>query len=222
MKIFIITLALFFSCFSSQAQDLSKDERKEWKKKQRKMEPEEFYRIVTEYNKLKREEGMAARQVRSMSKEITDKSAEIARLEEELRKLREEGAGEEKTTPANSDAIGEGDNYNKGTVFRVQIGAFKNKDLTKFTEHPRFHAETDADETKKYTIANFRDYWDADLFKKYLREMGVTDAWIVAYRDGQRTDIINVLGDEEVKAIKEAEQQGGDSAEPETQGGDGW
>ncbi|MEM6299335.1 MAG: hypothetical protein AAF740_11670 [Bacteroidota bacterium] len=94
--------------------------------------------------------------------------------------------------------------------------------MTKFTGHPRFHAETDADETKKYTIANFRDYWDADLFKKYLREMGVADAWIVAYRDGQRTDITNVLGDEEIKAIKKAEHGGeSSSAEPETQGGDG-
>ncbi|MEM6299334.1 MAG: hypothetical protein AAF740_11665 [Bacteroidota bacterium] len=106
MKTLVITLALLFSCLSLQAQDLSKDELKEWKKKQKKMETTEFHRIVTEYNKLKREEGMAARQVRSMSKEITDKSAEIARLEEELRKLKEGGTTEEKTTPANSDAIG--------------------------------------------------------------------------------------------------------------------
>ena len=45
----------------------------------------------------------------------------------------------------------------------------------------------------KYTIGVFKDYWEADTFKKYVREMGVRDAWIVSYRDGQRVDIKDVL-----------------------------
>ena len=34
---------------------------------------------------------------------------------------------------------------------------------------------------------------EADTFKKYLREMGVKDAWIVSFKDGQRVPIKDVL-----------------------------
>jgi hypothetical protein len=46
---------------------------------------------------------------------------------------------------------------------------------------------------QKVTLGNFRDYWEADKFKKYLRDMGVKDAWIVPFKDGQRVDIKEVL-----------------------------
>jgi hypothetical protein len=39
----------------------------------------------------------------------------------------------------------------------------------------------------------FTDYWEADTFKKYMREMGVSDAWIISYRDGVRVPIKEVL-----------------------------
>ena len=51
----------------------------------------------------------------------------------------------------------------------------------------------DADGTKKYTLGFFGDYWEAENFKKYLREMGVKDAWIVAYKNGSRVELKDVL-----------------------------
>ena len=38
----------------------------------------------------------------------------------------------------------------------------------------------------KYTLGEFTDYWEADKFKQFLREMGVEGAWVVAYKDGKR------------------------------------
>jgi hypothetical protein len=84
--------------------------------------------------------------------------------------------------------------FSKGIVFKVQIGAFKNKDLAKyFDNNPNFGGEVKEGEPQKVTIGIFRDYWEADTFKKYMREMGVKDAWIVPYKDGQRVDIKDVL-----------------------------
>ena len=40
---------------------------------------------------------------------------------------------------------------------------------------------------------NFPTEKQADTFKKYLREMGVKGAWIVAYKDGKRVPIKDVL-----------------------------
>ena len=41
----------------------------------------------------------------------------------------------------------------------------------------------------------FREYFEANEFKDYLIAMGVEDAWIVSYRDGNRVDIKEVIGD---------------------------
>jgi hypothetical protein len=76
----------------------------------------------------------------------------------------------------------------------VQIGAFLNKeDLVKFAgNNKNFNAETD-NSVQKFTLGVFKDYWQADTFKKYLRQMGVKDAWIVCFKDGQRVPLKDVL-----------------------------
>ena len=63
------------------------------------------------------------------------------------------------------------DDYTKGIVYRVQIGAFNDPKLKDLQTKGQFWVEEE-DGMKKYTIANFRDYWEADIFKKYIREMG--------------------------------------------------
>ena len=62
-----------------------------------------------------------------------------------------------------------------------------------FENNPNFGGEAKDNEPQKLTIGVFRDYWEADTFKKYMREMGVKDAWIVPYQDGQRVEIKDVL-----------------------------
>ena len=80
-----------------------------------------------------------------------------------------------------------------GVVFKVQIGAFRNKDLSKYFDNNENFSGENADDLQKITLGQFRDYWEADTFKKYLREMGVKDAWIVPYKDGVRVPIKDVL-----------------------------
>ena len=63
----------------------------------------------------------------------------------------------------------------------------------KFENNKNFSGEVDEDGTKKYTLGEFTDYWEADRFKKYLREMGVKDAWIVAYKDKKRLNMKEFL-----------------------------
>ena len=95
--------------------------------------------------------------------------------------------------------------FSKGIVYKVQIGAFKNKDLSKyFDNNPNFGGEAadkNAADPQRITIGIFRDYWEADTFKKYMRDMGVKDAWIAPYKDGQRVEIKDVM--DSVTADKE-------------------
>src|SRR5690606_27520629 len=126
---------------------------------------------------------------------MSNKDARIADLEDQLAQARAQltstraELAQLKSTPV----INEMD-YSQGVVFKVQIGAFKNKDLQKyFDNNPNLGGEVKQDEPQRITIGIFRDYWEADEFKKYMREMGVKDAWIVPYRDGQRVEIKDVL-----------------------------
>jgi len=135
-------------------------------------------------------------QVGTLNSQVSDKNAKIADLEDQLAKMRSdltttkaELAQLKETPPAPSPM-----DFSKGVIFKVQIGAFKNKDLAKyFDNNPNFGGEATEKGEQRYTIGVFRDYWEADKFKKYMREMGVKDAWIVPFKDGARVEIKDVL-----------------------------
>lgn len=96
------------------------------------------------------------------------------------------------STSSSTDSYG---SYKKsapvqGLVYKVQIGAFRNYDITKyFNRHDNFSGTVDEDGTMRYTLGAFSDYWEADKFKSYLRNMGVNGAWLVAYKDGKRVSM---------------------------------
>ena len=81
-----------------------------------------------------------------------------------------------------------------GVLFKVQIGAYNNLDLSSYANHSNFGLEKDTDGTLKYTLGIFKSYPDAESFKNMMRDMGVKGAWIVSYKDGERVDISEVIG----------------------------
>ena len=189
-------LALIFSTSHSIAQ-LSKQEKKEWKKKAK-----EFSRNPANLKQLTEDKEAAEGQVSSLNDRVaqlqsnmSNKDARIAELEDQLAEARAQAtsARAELAQLKTSPVVNEMD-FSQGVVFKVQIGAFKNKDLQKyFDNNPNLGGEVKDGEPQKITLGIFRDYWEADQFKKYMREMGVKDAWIVPYRDGQRVEIKDVL-----------------------------
>ncbi len=176
---------------------MSKQEKKEWKKRVKALEPEQYKNLLEENQTLKAQVGTLKNQVSGFDQQIADKNAQINEYQSSVSSLRTDLAAARKqlqeastaSTPQKGSAIDE----SKGVVFKVQVGAFKQKDLAKFAEgNENFSAEKDGD-VNKYTLGLFRDYYEADAFKKYLREMGVKDAWIVSFKDGQRVPIKDVL-----------------------------
>ena len=188
-------LALIVASTQSFAQ-LSKKEKKEWKKKAK-----EYAKNPANLKQLEEDKQTADNTVSTLNQKVSqlessvgEKDSKIAELEDQLSQARGQlsAANAELTSlkenPSNSM------DFLKGVVFKVQIGAFKNKNLAKYFENnPNFGGEAKDKEPQKLTIGVFRDYWEADTFKKYMREMGVKDAWIVPYQDGQRVEIKDVL-----------------------------
>ena len=176
---------------------MSKQEKKEWKKRKKALEPEEYKNLLEENQTLKTQVSTLKNQVSGTDQQIADKDAQISEYQSTVNSLRTDLAAarrqlqEASTAPAADQ--GSSIDESKGVVFKVQVGAFKQKDLTKFAEgNENFSAEKDGD-VNKYTLGVFRDYYEADAFKKYLREMGVKDAWIVSFKDGARVPIKDVL-----------------------------
>jgi hypothetical protein len=192
----LFCLAFIFSASQTFAQ-LSKSEKKEWKKKAKQYakSPQNLKQLIEDKQTADNNVSTLNTKVTQMQSTISDKDAKIAELEDQLNQTRSqlttvktELAQLKENPPINPM------DFSKGVVFKVQIGAFKNKNLAKyFDNNPNFGGEAKDGEPQKVTIGIFRDYWEADTFKKYMREMGVKDAWIVPYRDGQRVDIKDVL-----------------------------
>jgi hypothetical protein len=195
-RVILLCLALIFSGAQVFAQ-LSKAEAKEWKKKAKefKSNPAALKSLTEEKQVADNTVTTQNTQIRQLQSQLADKDAKIAELNDQLSRMRSELtavktelAQLKEAPPVNSM------DFSKGVVFKVQVGAFKNKDLSKyFTNNPNFGGEVKEGEPQKITIGIFRDYWEADTFKKYMRDMGVKDAWIVPYKDGQRVEIKDVL-----------------------------
>jgi hypothetical protein len=195
-RVLLLCLALIFSGAQVFAQ-LSKKEKKEWKKKAKEYakNPANLKTLVEAKQTADNSVTSLKADVNRLQSSVTEKNSKIADLEDQLAKMR----GELTTTKAELEQLKMAPpvnpmDFSKGVIFKVQIGAFKNKDLSKYFENnPNFGGEVKEGEPQKVTIGIFRDYWEADKFKKYLREMGVKDAWIVPYKDNVRVEIKDVL-----------------------------
>ncbi|MEQ8576098.1 MAG: Ezrin/radixin/moesin family protein [Fulvivirga sp.] len=183
--------------FNASAQ-MDKKEKKEWKKKAKEYakSPEQLKQLVDDNQALQSQVNSLKADNTGLQSRISDKDSKISELQDDMAKLRSDlaaakaAAKEAKPKPVEMTA---GEKMIDGVVFKVQIGAFRNKDLSKYFDNNENFGGESADGTQKITLGQFRDYWEADTFKKYLREMGVKDAWIVPYRDGVRVEIKDVL-----------------------------
>ncbi|WKN33436.1 Ezrin/radixin/moesin family protein [Porifericola rhodea] len=189
-----------------QAQELSKKERKRLKKEQKrklkelkKMNPADFDKMREQQEEFKRQASELQSEVTSLKNQSESKDSEIRQLKDQTRRLEKqlnEAKAALEAKPEVEQNVPLSNAYDEGLIFRVQIGAYRDKNLEQYLDtSENFNGETDEQGLQIYTLGNFRDYWEADKFKKYLRAMGVEDAWIVPYRDGTRVPIKDVLED---------------------------
>ncbi len=183
----------------------AKKERKEWKKRKKTMSIDDFRALIEEQVQLKASNAAAVSDIESLEGQVANKDTQIGDLQKQVTRMQAayQAAQREldnlKENPPqqpvyNPDLVN-GEDFSVGVVFKVQVGAFRKMDLQKYANTSNQFAEEDADDLRKYVIGNFRNYEDANVLKRYLREMGVDDAWIVPYRDGRRVPLREVVSD---------------------------
>lgn len=73
-----------------------------------------------------------------------------------------------------------------GTVYKVQIGLYKEFNINKYFAEPRFIGYEEVDGMNRYIISYFPDEEIAKNFVADVRKMGIRDAFVSKYIDGQR------------------------------------
>ncbi|MBS1634410.1 MAG: hypothetical protein JST26_00715 [Bacteroidetes bacterium] len=82
-----------------------------------------------------------------------------------------------------------------GLVFKVQVGAFKNPlPNDQFKGLSPVVGQTTPSGYIRYMAGNFDEFTDANAVKNDLRRLGYSDAFVVAYYNGQRITINEAIG----------------------------
>ncbi len=205
---FTLTLFVLGASYAqtSENRPLTKKETREWKKKKRKMPVEDFEQLFQENTSQKAEILSMKSEIEALENQLSQKEASVSDLQKQVKRMQtayQAAQNEIKqlkrttTQPPIEPNMMVGEDFSVGVVFKVQVGAFRKIDLGKYAETSDDFDQEGGKELRKYIVGNFRNYEDANVLKRYLREMGVKDAWIVPYRDGQRVPLKEVL--EEVK-----------------------
>ena len=205
----IILIACLFTIVShptlakkrQQSTKQQKEELKKWKKRKASMQPLQLKALVEENYKL-------SKKVKKMqaNNEILEGIIEFKTRLLEQKEWQERQAAEiSNSMPLmGTEKVGKyewavdenGRSYVKGIVFKVQIGAYKQRDLQPMLEEEdtqEIFAQEQSEGLNKYTLMYFSDYWQANQFKKELRAMGLEDAFVVAFQDGVRVPLKTVL-----------------------------
>lgn len=192
-QIVILLMGLFlFAAASINAQvnevpadiynELSKQEKKEWKKMARtyKRNPQAL-KVLT----LERE--FFVNENNRLANELTAREHDLSAMEMQLTSLKFEM---DKMGKNMTDLSGE---TSEGIVYKLQIGAFEKVILSAEMDDPETVVVEGDDKVQKILLGNFKTYGKAKEFQKYLQDMGVRDAWIVSYKNGKRVPIEEAL-----------------------------
>lgn len=190
MKNFLIILITlgFLMSNSVQAQELTKTQRKALKKEIRtyKKNPEKWVKMQNKHQS----------KVNELTDEIARLNGQLKSAEMEREKLAEQLKLEklryvelEKTIPTTE--------LPEGTVYQVQMGFYQYLDLVSFNDKLKTVRAEEIDGKKRYVIGHFDNLLDAVQFSNDIKRIGVSDAFVTEYIDGERNmnfDVYEGLG----------------------------
>lgn len=178
-KLTLLTLAIIGTTASTQAQELSKTEKKALKKEIRGL-----IKNPAKYKTMKENLTANEQKVAEQGQIIADLRRKNNQLEAELTEASTTIENYAKAMhSAKNNATCREDN---GMQYRVQIGLYKQFDIRSFLNKPKVVSFEDVDGLYQYTIGNFTTEEEAETFKQAMMKMGIKDAFVSYYLDGKR------------------------------------
>lgn len=201
-RIIVLLLMVSFG-HQAHAQKLTKDEKKALKaqlKKYRK-NPELLRDLTEETDALREENRELQSRINQMESERSHSSSQVAQKDRELMELNnrlldaQEALRQKNEEPPAVMTPREVESE-AGTLFKIQIGAYEKTYIPDNLAGDDMGLESDGG-LQKVLVGKFADYQAAKELKKYIRNIGIKDAFIVAYRDGVRVDLDEVVSEDE-------------------------
>jgi cell division protein FtsN len=174
--VILVTIGFFFSN-TVQAQELTKTQKRALKKEIRtyKKNPEKWVKMLNKHDT----------KVKELNDEIAKLNAQLKASELAAEKLAQQVKLEqlryvelEKTIPTTE--------LPDGTVYQVQMGFYQYLDLVSFNDKLKTVRAEEIDGKKRYVIGHFDNLLDAVQFSNDIKRIGVTDAFVTEYIDGER------------------------------------
>ncbi len=209
-SISLMLLSFFLFSIHLNAQEFSKEDKKNWKKqaKEYKNNPEALKAMTervqileTDLSKITTEARQLRQTVNSLEIEKSQKDARISGLENQVRDLNEQLTAartdllQKESRPAREVITERGSAVDatpldmNGVVFRVQLGAFKKRQVNSaLVTDPNLLVE-DEDGLQRLTIGHFREFEKAKELRDHIVAMGVKGAWVVPYKNGERISL---------------------------------
>jgi SMC interacting uncharacterized protein involved in chromosome segregation len=174
--VILVTLGFFINQ-SAQAQELTKTQKRALKKEIRtyKKNPEKWVKMQNQHQtKIKELSDEIARLTGQL--ETAELTANQLAEQLKLEQLRYEEL--EKTIPTSE--------LPEGTVYQVQMGFYQYLDLVSFNDKLKTVRAEEIDGKKRYVIGHFENLLDAVQFSNDIKRIGISDAFVTEYIDGER------------------------------------
>ena len=180
----LLVMCLVMSTVSLSAQTLTKQERKAIKKeiKSYKKNPEKWVALMSRHEQ-----------------EIAALEAEIDKLKAELEEARMQNESmalqfqQLELKYENLMASMPTTDLPEGTVYQVQMGYYQELDLVSFNNKLKVVKAEEVDGAKRYVIGYFEDLMDAWQFASDIKALGIDDAFVTQYVDGERNMSFDAL-----------------------------
>lgn len=168
MKYILLPIFLFATITSFSQKSIIKGAKKELK----------YYRKhVQEYLYYKSECLRKDSVIEEQEVLIQNLSAQINMLNQKLIALQAD---------ANSNQVVDTRVMPSGTCYQVQIGVYKNTNLMQYLTEPKYVGYQLDQDLVRYHIGYFTNYIEAKNFLDIVRKMGIKDAFIAEYMNGER------------------------------------
>ncbi len=92
-----------------------------------------------------------------------------------------------------------------GIIFSIQIGAYLNHDLQKFSDNMVTLHQYSSENINQFTLGLFTSYTEAMEFRNLVKQLGFSDAYVTALKNGRRINIQEA--EQESDLHKKSEQE---------------
>lgn len=190
-------MILLTTLVNGMAQELSKQERKALKNEIKQITPE-MYKKMKEAEQNQKAALITLQQENDALRDEVSEQAEALEVFQNRNEQTQPSYSGTAVPPTKGQSqemnstLTNGD-WGKGVVFRVQIGALTEEEYDRPIPSGFTMDVEEKNNLSRMVIGYYRDYDEADTFKKLMRKLGIRTAWIVPYKDGRRVPLKEVL-----------------------------